>query len=58
MYLALGISGAAEHLAGIHAAETVIAVNNDASAPIFRAAHYGVIADLTEVSNELRKRLR
>ena len=58
VYLALGISGAAEHLAGIHAAETVIAVNNDASAPIFRAAHYGVIADLTEVSNELRKRLR
>ena len=53
VYLALGISGAPEHLEGIKGASTIIAVNTDASAPIFRIAHYGLVADLYDVCDEL-----
>jgi electron transfer flavoprotein alpha subunit len=55
VYLALGISGAPEHMAGVKAAETVIAVNTDPRAPIFRAADFGVVADLSDVADALAR---
>ena len=57
VYLALGISGAPEHLEGMRGAELIIAVNSDARAPIFSVAHYGAVADLLEVVPALTARL-
>jgi electron transfer flavoprotein alpha subunit len=56
-YLALGISGAPEHLEGMRGAELIIAVNSDPRAPIFSVAHYGVVADLLDVIPALTARL-
>jgi electron transfer flavoprotein alpha subunit len=58
VYLALGISGAFQHLAGIAAAGTVIAVNKDPKAPIFRAARYGVAEDMFKVIPALLEKLK
>lgn len=55
VYLALGISGAVQHAAGMSKAKTIIAVNSDPEAPIFSIAHYGAIADLFEVAAELEQ---
>jgi electron transfer flavoprotein alpha subunit len=57
VYLALGISGAFQHLAGITGAGTVIAVNKDKKAPIFRAADYGAVADALDVLDALKVEL-
>ncbi len=57
VYLALGISGAAQHLAGISGARTIIAVNTDTNARIFDVAHYGAVADLFEIAAELERQL-
>jgi electron transfer flavoprotein alpha subunit len=57
VYLALGISGAVQHLAGMRTAETIIAVNTDPEAPIFGVAHYGAVADLFKVADELEQAL-
>jgi electron transfer flavoprotein alpha subunit len=57
VYLALGISGAFQHVAGIAGAGTVIAVNKDKKAPIFRIADYGVVDDLFKVVEALKVKL-
>ena len=53
VYLALGISGALQHLTGVRSAGTIIAVNTDPDAPIFKAANYGAVADLFDVARAL-----
>jgi len=58
VYLALGISGAFQHVAGISGAGTVIAVNKDKKAPIFRVADYGAVADLHSIVSSLKEKLR
>ncbi|MGC4025200.1 MAG: electron transfer flavoprotein subunit alpha/FixB family protein [Mesorhizobium sp.] len=55
LYLALGISGAPEHLEGMSASDLIIAVNSDAKAPIFQIAHYGATVDCLEVLESLKK---
>ncbi len=53
LYLALGVSGAPEHVEGMQGAELIVAVNSDPGAAIFHVAHYGAVADLFDVADEL-----
>ena len=57
VYIALGISGAPEHLEGMKSVSTIIAINTDKSAPIFDVAHYGMTEDLFDICEELRESL-
>lgn len=57
LYVALGISGAPEHVEGMRDAELIIAINTDASAPIFDVAHYGATCDLFDLAEALLDKL-
>lgn len=58
VYLAIGISGAPEHLEGMADSGLIVAINSDENAPIFNAAHYGVVADLFDILPELTEKVQ